>query len=254
MENLKVAQAQQQANFLLGASLYGSVFLLPEYLEQVQNYSAKQTGEAMILIGLPQLLIFPIVPRLMRAFDLRLIVFAGALVFGCSCFLNIHMNPDFGGSQFQGPNVVRALGQPFTIVPLSALATAGLLREQQGDGSAIFNIMRNLGGNVGTALLSTMVTQREQFHDFRIGERLTPYSVYVQQFLSDQFIQNMRHSGDPAGAMQKAYQMLQASVHKNSFVMAYSECFLTLGIMLLIGSATIWLCTKTKAGGTSAAH
>ena len=53
--------------------------------------------------------------------------------------------------------------------------TAGLLREQQADGSALFNIMRNLGGSVGTALLSTMITQREQFHDFRIGERVTPY-------------------------------------------------------------------------------
>jgi DHA2 family multidrug resistance protein len=169
------------------------VFLLPEYLEQVQNYSANQTGEAMILIGLPQLLIFPFVPRLMKRFDLRLIIFAGELIFGGSCFLNTHMNPEFGGPQFQFANIIRALGQPFTIVPLSALATAGLLREQQGDGSALFNIMRNLGGSVGTALLSTMITQREQFHDFRIGERVTAYSPYVQQFLSNQSAQNLRH-------------------------------------------------------------
>jgi MFS transporter, DHA2 family, multidrug resistance protein len=239
---------------LLGASLYGSVFLLPEYLEQVQNYSASQTGEAMVLIGLPQLLIFPFVPRLMKAFDLRLIVFAGALIFGSSCFLNIYMNPDFGGPQFQIGNVIRALGQPFTIVPLSAVATAGLLKEQQADGSALFNIMRNLGGSVGTALLSTMITQREQFHDFRIGERVTPYSPYVQAFLSNQSVQNLQHSGDPAAALQQAYRMLQASVQTNSFVMAYSECFLALGGILLIGSATIWLCKKTKATGAVAAH
>jgi DHA2 family multidrug resistance protein len=241
-------------NFIMGASLYGSVFLLPEYLEQVQNYSASQTGEAMILIGLPQLLIFPIVPRLMKRFDLRLIVFVGALIFGGSCFLNIYMNPEFGGPQFQFANIVRALGQPFTIVPLSALATAGLLREQQGDGSALFNIMRNLGGSVGTALLSTMITQREQFHDFRIGERVTPYSPYVQQFLSNQTAQNLQHSGDPAGALQQAYRMLQSSIQINSFVMAYSECFLVLGIILLVGSLAIWFCKKTRATGGAAAH
>jgi MFS transporter, DHA2 family, multidrug resistance protein len=142
IRNLGLASA---VNFLPGASLYGSVFLLPEYLDQVQNYSASQTGETMILIGLPQLLIFPFVPRLMKRFDLRLIIFAGELIFGGSCFLNTHMNPDFGGPQFQIANLVRALGQPFTIVPLSAIATAGLLREQQADGSALFNIMRNLG-------------------------------------------------------------------------------------------------------------
>ncbi len=181
-------------------------------------------------------------------------IFVGALIFGGSCLLNIYMNPEFGGPQFQIANIVRALGQPFTIVPLSALATAGLLREQQGDGSALFNIMRNLGGSVGTALLSTMITQREQFHDFRIGERVTPYSPYVQQFLSNQSVQNLHHSGDPVGALQQAYRMLQALVQTNSFVMAYSECFLAIAFMLLIGSAMIWLCTKTKAGGTAAVH
>src|SRR3984893_16296211 len=251
IRNLGLASA---VNFIMGASLYGSVFLLPEFLEQVQNYSASQTGEAMVLIGLPQLLIFPFVPRLMKVFDLRLIVFIGALIFGGSCFLNIHMNPDFGGPQFQIGNVMRALGQPFTIVPLSALATAGLLREQQADGSALFNIMRNLGGSVGTALLSTTITQREQFHDFRIGERITPYDPYVQQFLSNQSVQNLQHSGDPAGALQQAYRMLQASVQTNSFVMAYNECFLALGIILLLGSVSIWLCQKTHAAGSAAGH
>jgi hypothetical protein len=62
------------------------------------------------LIGLSQLLIFPFVPRLMKAFDLRLIVFVGTLIFGGSCLLNIHMNPDFGGPQFQIGNVIRASG------------------------------------------------------------------------------------------------------------------------------------------------
>jgi DHA2 family multidrug resistance protein len=208
----------------------------------------------MVLIGLPQLLVFPFVPRLMKRFDLRLIVFVGALIFGGSCLLNIYMNPQFGGPQFQFANIVRALGQPFTIVPLSALATTGLMREQQGDGSALFNIMRNLGGSVGTALLSTLITQREQFHDFRIGERVTPYNPYVQQFLSNQSAQNLHHSGDPAGALQQAYRMLQQSVQLNSFVMAYSECFLVLGVILLAGSAAIWLCKRTKATGAAAAH
>src|SRR5260370_23398548 len=251
LRNLALASA---VNFLLGARLYGSVFLLPEYLEQVQNYSASQTGEAMVLIGLPQLLIFPLVPRLMKALDLRLLVFVGALIFGCSCLLNIYMNPEFGGPQFQIGNIIRALGQPFTIVPLSVLATDGLLKEQQADGSALFNIMRNLGGSVGTALLSTMITQREQFHDFRIGERVTPYSPYVLQFLSNQSVQNLQHSGDPAGALQQAYRMLQASVQTNSYVMAYSECFLALGIILLFGSVTILLCKKTKASVAAAPH
>ena len=233
-------------NAVMGAGLYGSVYLLPQYLEQVQQYSAKQTGEAMILIGLPQLAIFPFVPRLMKSLDLRLLVFVGAAVFGGSCFLNTHMSTQFGGPQFQLANLVRAFGQPFTIVPLSAIATAGLQKAQQGDGSALFNITRNLGGSVGTALLSTMITQREQFHDFRIGERVTGYSIYVQQYLATQAAQSLRQSGNPAAAAQKAYKFLQASIQKASYVLAFSECFLVIGGVLLAGSTIVWLCRRAE--------
>jgi MFS transporter, DHA2 family, multidrug resistance protein len=242
-------------NFVMGAGLYGSVFLLPQYLEQVQEYSARQTGEYMVLIGLPQLLIFPFVPRLMKTVDLRLMVFFGAAIFGGSCFLNTHMAPLFGGPQFQLANVIRALGQPFTIVPLSAIATAGLMREQQGDGSALFNIARNLGGSVGTALLSAMITQREQFHDFRIGERVTSYGLQVQSFLNTKSAQFEKQGGDPALAMKQAYKALQSAVQLSSFVMAFSECFLVVGSILLVGSLVIWFCRKAKpAGGAPAGH
>jgi hypothetical protein len=76
----------------------------------------------------------------------------------------------------------------------------------------------------------------------------------LQQFLSNQSVQNLHHSGDPAGALQQAYRMLQASIQTNSFVMAYSECFLAIGVILITGSVMIWLCAKAKAGGAAAAH
>src|SRR5262245_41532343 len=96
----------------------------------------------MIWVGLPQLLVFPFVPRLMRRFDLRVLVCFGSLVFAGSCSLNTSMSPDYAGDQFIFANVIRALGQPFTIVPLSALATSLLLPKDAGDGSAVFNIAR----------------------------------------------------------------------------------------------------------------
>jgi DHA2 family multidrug resistance protein len=138
-------------------------------------------------------------------------------------------------------------------ISLRTLAqTGGLLRKPNWQTCA--TVERASLASVGTALLSTMITQREQFHDFRIGERVTPYSPYVQQYLSNQSVQNLQHSGDPAGALQQAYRMLQASVQTNLFVMAYSECFLVIGIILLVGSVMIWLCAKAKAAGAAAAH
>jgi len=130
----------------------------------------------------------------------------------------------------------------------TTIATAGLMREQQGDGSALFNIARNLGGSVGTALLSTMITQREQFHDFRIGERVTAYRLQVQSFLNSQAAHYDQQGGDPVLAAKRAYKTLQSSVQLSSFVMAFSECFLVVGSVLLAGALVIWFCKKAKAG------
>src|SRR5258707_13975755 len=110
----------------------------------------------MVLIGLPQLLIFPFVPRLMKRFDLRLIVFVGALIFGGSCLMNIYMNPQYGGPQFQIGNIVRALGQPFTIVPLSAGLSSrrpcGAQRARRG----LLRIMSSIRAVEGAAAVSAM--------------------------------------------------------------------------------------------------
>ena len=90
--NLGIASA---ANFIQGFALYGSVYLLPQYLTIVQGYDAFQTGQTMIWVGLPQLLVFPFVPRLMNRFDLRGLVCFGSLVFAASCWLNTWMSPDY---------------------------------------------------------------------------------------------------------------------------------------------------------------
>ena len=119
----------------------------------------------------------------MRKFDLRLLVCFGVIIFGASCFMNMNMSPGYSGPDFFWPNIVRSLGQPFTIVPLSALATSMLKPKESADGSAIFNIARNIGGSVGIALISTIITRREQFHDLRIGEAVTAYSLGVQSRL-----------------------------------------------------------------------
>jgi len=96
--NLGIASA---ANFIQGFALYGSVYLLPQYLTIVQGYDAFQTGQTMIWVGLPQLLVFPFVPRLMKRFDLRGLVCFGSLVFAASCWLNTWMSPDYAGDQFR---------------------------------------------------------------------------------------------------------------------------------------------------------
>ncbi len=239
-------------NMLLGFGLYGSVYLLPSYLLSVQKYSAFQSGQSMISIGLPQLLIFPAIPLLMKKVDLRILVSFGMAIFGISCFLNTEMSLDYAGDQFLFTNIIRALGQPFTIIPLSGLATATLVAKDAGDGSALFNLMRNLGGSMGTALLDTLITRREQFHDLRIGETVTDYNEVVRARLTflQSYLEGQGH--DSASASRQALGLLQVDLQQQSFVLAYQDCFFVLGWILLCGSFVIWIARKAKPSGHAA--
>ena len=152
------------ANVILGMALYGSVYLLPVYLSQTQGYNSEQVGMVLAWTGLPQLVLIPCVPFLMRHFDTRLLTAIGFGLFATSCFMNLSINGDYGGAQLLIPNLVRAVGQALVLTPLSALATGGIEREFAGSASGLFNMMRNLGGSVGIAVLETFVTKREQFH------------------------------------------------------------------------------------------
>src|SRR4029079_3565058 len=110
------------ASVFLGFALFGSVYLLPAYLGQVQHYNAEQISNVLALTGLPQLLLIPLVPKLMQRFDTRYIAITGLLLFAASSFMNIEMSLDYSGDQFLYPNVVRAIGQALTLAPLSALS------------------------------------------------------------------------------------------------------------------------------------
>src|SRR5947207_13394276 len=114
------------ANFLLGVALYGSVYILPVYLSRVQGYNSEQIGTVLAWTGLPQLALIPLVPRLMKRVDPRLVIGIGFALFAASNFMNIYMTNDYAADQLFWPNVVRAVGQALCFAPLPAVATAGI--------------------------------------------------------------------------------------------------------------------------------
>ena len=233
--------------FGLGIGLYGSVYVIPLYLGQVQGYSPLQIGETLVWAGFPQLFIFPVLPLLMKRLDLRLLVCFGCILFAVSCFMSTHMSVDYAHDQFVWANIVRALGQPFTIVPITALATGLLARKDASNGSAIFNIMRNLGGSVGIAILSTVVTRREQFHDFRIGERVSMYDLATQGRVASVTNSFVAKGFDPATAQNQAYGSIKRIVRRDANILAYNDAFLVVGVSLLVAAGLVWFCKKTKA-------
>jgi DHA2 family multidrug resistance protein len=238
----------------LGLGLYGSIYILPLYLSRIQGYTAMQIGEVIMWSGLPQLFIIPFVPKLMQRFDARFLAAVGFSLFAVSCFMNSTMTHETGIEQLRWSQLVRAAGQPLMIVPLTAITTGGIEPEQAGSASGLFNMIRNLGGSIGIAILSTLLSRREQFHSNRIGESVSLYNPETQQRI-DQLTQFFISRGsDAATAHNQAIAAIDNIVRREAFVQAFNDGFYIVGFALLFSGLILLFCKKVRAGGGVAAH
>jgi MFS transporter, DHA2 family, multidrug resistance protein len=240
------------ANFLLGVALYGSVFILPIYLSRIQGYNSEQIGMVLAWTGLPQLLLIPLVPRLMQKFDARILIGIGFALFAGSNFMNIYMTNDYATDQLFWPNIVRAIGQALVMAPLSAVATAGIEPENAGSASGLFNMMRNLGGAVGIALLQTLLTKREQYHSNVLMHSISVFEQATRTKIEKLTQYFMTHGVlDPSDASHRAYVAIGKIVQKQAFILAFSDMFFLLGVALIAALAASLLLTKSGhlAGG-----
>jgi len=237
------------AAVFLGFGLFGSIYLLPAYLGQVQGYNAEQIGNVLAWTGLPQLILIPLVPKLMQRIDARYLAAFGLLLFAASSFMNTTMSLDYSGDQFWIPNIVRAIGQALTLAPLSNVSLGSVAPQDAAAASGISNMMRNLGGAIGTAVLATIVTKREQFHSNIIGQSVDLGRETVRTRIAEMTNYFLSHGvADPAAAHQQAIIALGKAVKRQALVLGFSDTFLVLGVVLLLSAAAILLTRKAKAG------
>jgi len=238
---------------MLGFALFGSVYILPAYLGQAQGYNAEQIGKVLAWTGLPQLVLIPLVPKLMQRFDTRYIAFTGLMIFAYSCFMNTAMSLDYAGDQLWIPNIVRAIGQAMVLTPLTSVTTGDIAPQDAAAASGISNMLRNLGGAIGTAVLATVITKREQFHSNIIGQSVTLGREEVRNRIAQMTDFFMAHGvPDPAAAHQQAIIALGNSVKRQALVMGFSDTFAVIAGVLVLAAIAVLLTRRTKAGGAAA--
>ncbi len=243
------------ANFLLGVALYGSVYILPVYLARIQGYNSEQIGMVLAWTGLPQLVLIPLVPQLMKRVDPRIVIGVGFALFAGSNFMNINMTNDYATDQLFWPNIVRAVGQALVLTPLSAVATAGIEAGNAASASALFNMMRNLGGAIGIAALQTLLTKREQYHSNVLSQSVTLFEQATRTRL-DQLTQYFMNHGviDRADAAHRAYVAIGHIVQKQAFILAFSDTFYVLGVALIVALIAALMLKKPNHLDAGGAH
>jgi MFS transporter, DHA2 family, multidrug resistance protein len=169
--------------------------------------------------------------------------------------MNITMTTDYGSDQLFWANVVRAIGQALAFAPLSMMATAGIEAENAGSASALFNMMRNLGGAVGIAILQTFLTKREQYHSNVLTPSVSLFEQATRTRL-DQLTQYFINHGvtDPADAAHRAFVAIGGVVQKQAFILAFSDTFYLMGAALLVGLVAVLFLKKAGHFSAGAAH
>lgn len=212
---------------VLGVVLYGTSYVIPQFLAAIADYNALQSGHVVLLSGIPSLMLMPFMPLLFKHVDIRLAVGFGMLVMGVSCWTDTVLTADSVGSAFTESQLMRGVGTILAMVFLNQAAIRSVPPEFAGDATGLFNAARNIGGSIGLALLATVQDQRAYFHARRLEELLPANSVAVQDYLAG-LTQSL---GSPAAAI----RTLGATVQREALVMTYNDMFwwLFVGIMVV---------------------
>ena len=239
--------------FTVGAGLYGVSYLLPQFLATIAGYNAQQSGNIMLLSGLPAFLMMPFLPRLISRVDIRLLVILGLLCFFASCMLDIDLTAQSVGHDFTLSQLLRGVGQMLAMMPLNQASMAAVDAQDAGDAAGLYNMARNLGGSVGLALLGTLIDRRTDYHDAMLRETITANSALGQEHLAANAAGFFAQTGDMVHAQLQATAQLAAEIARQASVMTFSETFYALGIALLL-CVPLALLLKQPTGFSSGGH
>lgn len=219
---------------LASAALYGGVYALSVYLGQVQGYGAMAIGEVLMWVGVPQIFLMPAVPFLMRRIDSRYLVAFGLGVFAWSVWMNTGMNSDYAGPELRWALILRAIGQPLFLIPLSAMGMSVIRPQESAQASALFNMFRNIGGSMGISLVSTRVVHSQSVYTRALLERMNTGDWRVVERVQGLKLYLLSQSQDLAQAEKQAYQILQSWVSREAVVLAFAEVFGWMSLALLV--------------------
>ena len=220
-------------SFFLGVGLFGSVYLMPVFLAYVRRHDAFEIGTVMLVTGVAQLVTAPIAGRLESRFDPRWLSAAGfglfALGLGCSAFQS--RGADF--DEMFWPQVLRGVAIMFCLLPPTRLALGALTEAEVPDASGLFNLMRNLGGAIGIALIDTILYGRTSGHAEALRDRLIAGDITAAQAIGlDVELFTHRPPG-VSDATVEAY--LRPMVEKAAFALSTNEAWALLAFAALLG-------------------
>lgn len=242
------------AGAALGMGLYGSIFALPIFAQQMLGFDAETTGWVLFPGAVGSALAMVIIARTSRLVDGRLFVVLGACILSYSMFLHAGFTLETGRGDMFWPIALRGFGTGCMFVPLTTAAMAGLHGRDLGQGAAIFNLSRQLGGSMGIAALATLLTRYRANYGAHLASHLGSGDPDVLHRLNT-LTQGFRAAGaDSTTAAARALAVLDRTTQGQATVLAFEQIFRLVGVVVLAIIPLVFLLRKPKGGMPGGAH
>jgi DHA2 family multidrug resistance protein len=234
---------------VLGFVLYGSTVLLPLWLQTLMGYSALEAGMAMLPRGLGSFLFMPIVGILMGKIEARKLLAAGLVISSFSIWQLSRLNLNAGYWDIFWPQLLQGCSMGLLFVPLTTITNGLIPKEQMGNATSLFNLMRNIGASIGIASVTTISARHAQIHTNTLGSNVTIYNPAAQTLMAQMKAGFMARGVDAATATKQATSGLFGIVQQQAAMMGYVDVFFLLAIMFAACLPLILIMKKAPKGG-----
>jgi DHA2 family multidrug resistance protein len=235
---------------VLGSGLYGALFTIPIFCQQMLGYTPMQTGMVLLPGALTAAFLMPVAGRLSTLLDPRIMVGVGAVTIAASMFWLEGISPQTNTDTMFVPLLLRGAGTVFMFLPLTLATFGGVPRKDIADASGFYSLTRQLGGSIGIAILTTLLEQREHFHRANLVEHVGVFEQASNQRVS--LLEKMLQAGgaDLATAHQQAIALIDRGVNLQAAVMSFGDIFHVVGWSFIGCLPLLFLLEKPKRDAT----
>lgn len=240
-------------NLVIGFGIYSATYLIPLYLGRVRGYSSTDIGLTVFITGIAQIASTVVAARLSQRADPRKVIAAGLTLFATSLWLTSYMTPEWGFAAFAGPLILRGFASMLCIVPTVGLALNGFDATEVRYASALFNLMRNLGGAIGIAVVNTWLQDDTRLHIARLGEALGQAGRAAPRVVAELAQQLQQFTSDSAHAALMVQAEFSKVVARAALTEGFNDVFRVMSWMFLAALVLVPFCKPLPATPAAAA-
>ncbi|MGA2193114.1 MAG: DHA2 family efflux MFS transporter permease subunit [Nitrospirota bacterium] len=240
--------------FMFGFCLYSTIVLLPLMLQTLMGYDATLAGLVLAPGGVATLMMMPLVGIALSRYDGRYIILTGLITGSIALFLMSRFNLQASYWTFVWPRVVLGIGLAMVFVPLTTLTFSTIPKEQMGNATGFFNLLRNIGGSVGIGVSATLLQRFSQFYQNTLVGHVNPYSLVLQSRLNG-LTQVLESRGvNPVTARKSALAAIYQEVQRQAGMLSYNRIFLILCVAFMLVSPLLILLKRGRGKGPAGVH